>query len=340
MNKEKLLHIFVQAIKIAVGSSFAIYVATLLELDFATSAGIIALLSILTTTWETLKISLFRLVSFALTVLLALVVYHFVHIPWIEFGIFIFLLIIICELIGWKATISVNAVVGTHFLTTMDFSLASIFNEFLLVLIGVGIAIVLNLFHDNNSARKKIIQNMRYTEERLQFIMEELAVYMRMENLNHSVWGDIITLEKEVDKFIEDAHKYQNNTFYSHPGYYIHYFEMRLQQCSVLHNLHYQMKKLRSIPKQAFVIADYISYMKNYVIEQNIPTHQIERLEEIFAKMRTEPLPKSRDEFENRAILYHVLMDLEEFLIYKKRFVESLTDIHKEIYWKDMNPGS
>ena len=335
LNKEKLIHIFIQALKIAVGSSVAIYVATLLGLDFATSAGIITLLSILTTKWETVKISLFRLVSFVIAVLLAIVIYHFIHIPWIEFGVFIFLLVLICEIIGWKATISVNAVVGTHFLTTLDFSFASILNEFLLVLIGVAIAIILNLFQNNNSAKKKIIRNMRYTEERLQFIMEELAMYMRLENLDHSVWDDTIALEKEVEKFVDDAHKYQNNTFHSHPSYYIHYFEMRLQQCNVLHNLHYQMKNLRYMPKQALIIAEYISYMKDYVVEHNVPTNQIEKLHGIFEEMKTEPLPQSREEFENRAILYHILMDLEEFLVFKKRFVESLEDIHKEIYWNE-----
>lgn len=70
-------------------------------------------------------------------------------------------------------------------------------------------------------------------------------------------------------------------------------------------------------------------------MEHNVPTNQIEKLHGIFEEMKTEPLPQSREEFENRAILYHILMDLEEFLVFKKRFVESLEDIHKEIYWNE-----
>lgn len=45
------------------------------------------------------------------------------------------------------------------------------------------------------------------------------------------------------------------------------------------------------------------------------------------------PLPASREEFENRAILYHILMDLEEFLKMKKKFVDSLTEDQMERYW-------
>lgn len=334
MTKENAQHTLIQAIKIALGSCIAIYAATWLNLNFATSSGIITLLSILTTKWETVKISIFRVITFIITVILSTVVFHIVSSAWIAFGIFILLLVLICEWIGWKATISVNAVIGTHFLTTHDFSFTSILNEFLLVVIGITIAVFLNLFHNNSSVHNRIIQNMRYTEEQLQMIMEELVKYMELQEMNLSVWGHIVALEKDLGTFVELAYKYQNNTFRSHPSYYIHYFEMRTQQCNILHNLHYQMKKLRYMPKQAQLIAGYISYMKDFVVELNVPTEQIQRLEEISEDMKNEPLPESRDEFESRAILYHILMDLEEFLIFKKRFVESLSEEQVSIYWE------
>ena len=108
---------------------------------------------------------------------------------------------------------------------------------------------------------------------------------------------------------------------------------MRLQQCIILHNLHYEVKKIRSMPAQAGVIADYMLYLKDYVVEKNIPEKQMERLMDIFRDMKKEPLPQSREEFESRAILYHILMDLEDFLICKRRFVESLDEKQKKIYW-------
>jgi len=39
--------------------------------------------------------------------------------------------------------------------------------------------------------------------------------------------------------------------------------------------------------------------------------------------MKEEPLPVSRTEFESRAVLYHILMDLEDFLQEKKRFIHN-----------------
>ena len=74
--------------------------------------------------------------------------------------------------------------------------------------------------------------------------------------------------------------------------------------------------------------------MADYVVEMNIPDQQIEKLEEISEQMKQEELPKTREEFEGRALLYHILMDLEEFLVYKKRFVSGLDEKKLRIYWK------
>ena len=47
--------------------------------------------------------------------------------------------------------------------------------------------------------------------------------------------------------------------------------------------------------------------LTTYVTKINIPPEQMKALDEIFKQMENEPLPKSREEFENRAMLYHVL---------------------------------
>lgn len=323
-----------KAAKIALGSSVAIYIAHILHLDYEISAGTIALLTLVTTKWETLKLSLFRMITLLITIVLAWVVFFHVGNEWVAYGIFVFLLVIICEMFGWGATLSVNAVIGAHFLTRLEFSRDFIINESLLVLIGITIAMVLNLFHVNEESRKALVTDMRETEKNLQIILEELAVYLSGREPERDVWKEIRDLEEKLKQYIMDACEYQNNTFSSHPGYYIDYFEMRMQQCNMLDNLHYEMTKIRDMPVQAQIIADYIMYMKAYVIEKNFPDEQIKALHKIFEGMKQEPLPVSRPEFESRAILYHVLMDLEDFLLFKKKFVEELSKQKRMIYWE------
>ena len=315
-------------------------------------------------------------VTFAVTILLAWISFAHIKSMWIGYGVFIFCVVLFAEVMGWRATISVNSVIGAHLLTSRDFGMAFVENEFLLVLIGVVIAFLLNLFQNNDRNEKDIIANMRYTEERLQQILRRFAQYLSQEEIpgaedrgenmraagsalqaeqeqdaadsgsrrkirqgspmpSHNLWDDIIRLEKELQDFILEAYEYQENTFHSHPVYYIDYFEMRSDQCHVLHNLHYEVKKIRYIPKQARVVAEYMLYLADYVVERNVPSTQMEKLEGIFRDMKKEELPKSREEFENRAILYHILMDMEEFLVYKQRFVRSLDERQKKLYWEE-----
>jgi len=88
--------------------------------------------------------------------------------------------------------------------------------------------------------------------------------------------------KKEVQGFIQDAYEYQDNTFQSHPGYYIDYFEMRMKQCNVIHNLHYEMKKIRHMPDEAMIISSYVFDMLVCVKEHTVPTAQLDELHEHF----------------------------------------------------------
>ena len=175
---------------------------------------------------------------------------------------------------------------------------------------------------------------MRRAEKRLQEILEILADYLANCPQERSVWDEICALEQELQEYVHEAYEYQNNTFPSHPLYYISYFEMRYDQCQVLHNLHYEMKKIRTMPKEAAVISEYIRYLIPYVVEYNHPESQSEELARICNEMKKEELPQTMEALESRAMLYHILMDLEEFLVYKARFIRGLDEQQKRKYWK------
>lgn len=78
---------------------------------------------------------------------------------------------------------------------------------------------------------------------------------------------------------------------------------------------------------------EFILYTAAYAQEHNLPSRQMERLDQVFLEMKEEPLPQSREEFESRAILYHVLMDLQDFLACKQSFIEGLDEQQRKIYW-------
>lgn len=330
----KLRKALLLSAKIAVGSSLAIYIAQLLQLQNAMSAGIITLLTLVTTKWETLKLSVLRLVTYLFSIVICFMVFMIVPSVWVEFGIFLFIIVLVGERMGWRSTLSVNAVIGTHFLVSQDFSYGFIFNELMLIIIGIVIAILLNLLHINDAHERGIIKAMRHVEYQMKLILEEMAGYLAKKSAGSTVWDDIKKLEGELEEFMELAYEYQNNTFVSHPSYYIEYFEMRYKQCGALHNLHSEMKRMRTMPTQAHIVSDYIIEISKHVTEMNNPKVLMEELEELVENLYEDDLPKTKLEFKSQAELYHTLMDLEEFLMYKKRFIESIDAEQFRIYWK------
>ena len=109
---------------------------------------------------------------------------------------------------------------------------------------------------------------------------------------------------------------------------------MRKNQCQILHNLHYEMKKMRTMPKNAKIAAEYLLYLAGNITEYNNPQEQLVRLKELIEHIKDEELPATREEFESSALLFHIFMDIEDFLLYKKHFIDNLDKTQKKHYWK------
>ena len=224
--------------------------------------------------------------------------------------------------------------IAHQFLPNFDLLYVFRFAPALLILLGIILAVLFNLFQMNYRHKQHIISNISLIEGRLQMLMGALAAYLSNKTMERDVWADIVCLEQDIQGCVKEAYEYQNNTFHSHPEYYISYFEMRYNQCQILHNLHYEMQKIRTVPEQAHIIAEYMLYLSDFIVEHNLPEAQLHHLEEILDSFRESSLPQTRGEFESRAILYHIMMDLEDFLQYKRRFIDGLDDRQREIYWK------
>lgn len=325
-DKRKVTTWLVSALKIAVGSSAAIFIARAMELDHYTSAGIITLLTLMTTKWETLRLSVLRLITYAISMILGVIIFTFVKIDWLAYGLFIFSIIFITFALGWRATISVNAVLGTHLLIDQSIGADDLINELLLVVIGIVIALILNLFHDYKNQKKTIVESMRCVEGEMRKLMNALAEFLSGRETDVDIIGDFEKLKAKIQDCLQVAHDYQDNTFHSHPAYYIAYFEMRLSQCNVIYNLYMEIKKIKILPARGTEVSEFMKYLADNIVELNDSEPQLKKIEEMFEEMRQGTPPDTMEEFENYALLYHVLSDLEEFLYYNLDFIKGLDE--------------
>lgn len=324
-NLHRKRKIALKVLKIAVGSCMAVAVAQILDLQYATSAGIVTLLTVQDTRRDTIQLAAERFFSFLISVLLVFLCFHYIgRLDWVNYGIYIFLMVNVCYFFGWQNTISVNAVMGTHYLLTPDYSLNFAANELVLIFIGTSLALAMNWRMPSNL--KVLREDIRKVEDDIQQVLRELASYLDGELDGEHVWFDLDRLEESIHQGMERAREQAHNTLSEDDYYYIEYMEMRLQQCALLQALRHRIEKINEMPCQAKIISNYVGYLVRYVHEKNIPDRQREELQQVFEQMKQQPLPKNREEFESRAILYHVLLDLEDFLLAKQRFTDQYSD--------------
>lgn len=321
----------IYALKIALGSSVAIFIANIIGLQFATQAGVICVFSMLATAKDTIKISFVRLVSYIVTAVAAAIAFYFFKSEWLAYGVYIFITLFFAEMMGWQAALAANVVAGTHFFSIDVFTFDVVINEFYIICLGQLVALILNTMRNTDEQEVRLRTAIRDIQGRMQGLLLDTIDYIESDGQNKQIWPELKETMELLDHYILKSAEYEGNKLEGDAGYFLRYFEMRRNQLMVIRNLHGELRRMKEMPVQAQVIATYIAYMSEYVTELNVPTKQLEYMDELFKQMANEPLPVTRSEFENRACLYHVLMDLEDFLIIKKRYLEEEEKYQKNL---------
>lgn len=335
MNLKYIKKKLILASKIGIGSSLAIFLAHLFGLENPMGAGTITLLTLLTTKKGTFKLTLQRLATFVVTVILCMLIYPALPSDFVAFGIVIFLLVLVTEFTNTQATLSVNALIAMHFFTSTTYALPFVLNELYLLLLGIVIAIVLNLFNDYRATTVDLVSKVRETDTKMLELLAQVVEYMESQKTNTTLWKELKQTEAELYTYLSESIEFQDNTFSDHPQYFIDYFNMRIRQFHVIHNLHYEIRRIRTMPVQSKIIIEFLQVCCMKVYEHDIPETQSHILDQIFEVMKTEPMPVTRAEFESRALLYHILMDLEDVLKAKEEFIANLDPEALAMYRSD-----
>ncbi len=306
--------------KLLIGAIASIFVANLLHLTYAYSAGIITLLSIQDTKKETLQTFGKRLLIFIAMTMLSLLVFPLLGYHLGAFAVILLPYLLLCLVLNMKEAIAPVAVLCTHYISSQSCDLAMIVNELLLLLIGAGVGIFLNLFFTEN--RYLIRREQESIEEQMRHILNEMAFYIK----NDRVCPVQREIFRQLDAMLADleheAALYLNNHFSGENDYFYCYVNLRMGQCSLLKRIYADIARLEMIPEQASLISDYVAQMAQVFHETNNAEMLLKQLDALYGIFDGERLPESRKEFENRAILYHILGDLREFVKRKQTFYQ------------------
>lgn len=119
------------------------------------------------------------------------------------------------------------------------------------------------------------------------------------------------------------AFRNRDNTFFGISVHETEYAMMRSRQAEVLRRIHASVNMKESVPKQTAQVAALIGRIEAEYERNNTVAALQDALRGLFEEMRRDALPKTREEFEARAVLFYLLKQLEEFLQLKRDFVES-----------------
>lgn len=326
---------YLKILKIAAGTGISIIIAEALGLRYSASTGVITLLSIQDTKRETIRVVGRRLASFVLALLLSAVCFRLFGYGALAVVVFLLFFAWACMTFHMQEGISVNTVLMTHFLAERSMGAGDILNELLLLLVGAGIGVILNLYIPGK--KKQIKMSQKQIEDRMKEILGSMSAALLGRERRCGQSEPLLCLEKELDLGERRAYEDMENSLLSETRYYLRYMNMRKGQALVLTRIEKQLCRLAMLPPQAEQIACVMGHISESFHEYNNAVDLLEELEAVKMDMREQPLPTERMEFENRAVLFQILMELEQFLAMKKEFVEELDEHEIREFWKDRN---
>lgn len=312
------MKIGLRTIKTVVACFIALVIAQQMNLQYYTAAGIIAVLSVGDTKKSSLNTGLARFVSLVLATVLAAIIFNLVGYTPLGFALYLLAFIPITVRFSLTDGIVVISVLVTHYLLEQNFHWELIINEFLLLIVGVGIALLSNVYMPD--LEKKIKKEQETIEQHVRALLFELANDLTHENKETLVYS-CDALIKSIDEGQRQARMHQENQWFEENWYYEQYFIMRRSQVRLLREMIQILKDIQ-IEKE-WVEDFYILLMKTAetLSEENDGVELLKSIDLVMESYRVRALPKNREEFENRARLFQCLQIFKNFIEIKKEFL-------------------
>lgn len=308
-----------KSLKIAAAAVAAIGLAGELGLAYSATAGIITVLSIQNTKRETLKSARNRWLAFLCALAVSRLSFALLGYGLWAFGMYLFLFALLCLCAGWAEAIAMDSVLVTHFLTERSMGLSLVANEMMLLLIGTGLGILVNLhLHRRDGEFERLAEE---ADRQMKGILHRMSLWLPEEDKEGYGPGCFSELRKALQEAKICAAADYGNTLLAKSAYELDYIAMREQQGVVLREIYDNIRRIQRPPGQAEQVAGLIGEIGQDFHRDNTVEGLLERREDLMAEMKRQPLPDSREEFEARAILFYILMQVRQFLEIKREFI-------------------
>ena len=296
----------------------SICVASLFNLDFAVSAGIVAILSIMPSKKETFHTAFSRFAGFLTALFISFLCFKMFGITLTAYFIYLVFYIFICQYFKWFSSIVMNSVLISHFLTFGKMDISTVLNEIFIFLIGVTFGILVNLHLHKKQFQIDKLKTL--LDDEIKNVLNRMAQRItdnKLQNYDGSCFENIHEILFEAKSLA-----FENSKNQFKPEFFdLNYINMWENQIQILYEMYKRVKNIHTPPFTAKMISDFLKKTAREYHIQNDCSSLLHELDIIKMQMKEKPLPQTREEFESRAELYTLLQLITEFLNLKNSFI-------------------
>ncbi|PLR84520.1 aromatic acid exporter family protein [Bacillus sp. V33-4] len=325
----KKFRIGYRTLKTALGTALAIILAQYVGLHNFASAGILTILCIQVTKKKSLRASWDRFLACLVAMLFSVLLFEGLGYHPLVIGLLLLVFIPTAVMLRVSDGIVTSSVIILHIYSSGNVTGEVLLNELGLIVIGIGIALIMNLYMPSVEGRLEDYQ--RQIEAHFKTIFKEIVRYLRT---NESDWDgrEITETARLIDEGKSLAFRDVENHFLRDENFYYHYFKMREKQFEILETVLPTVTSISLPVKQGKMIADFIEELSENIHPGNTAVFFIEKLLRMRVEFEQMELPTTREEFEARAALWHFFKEMERYLILKSSFkgINSKREVHEK----------
>jgi uncharacterized membrane protein YgaE (UPF0421/DUF939 family) len=303
-----------RTIKTAIGTALSIAVAEYFGLTYYPSAGILTLLCIKTTRKKSYLSARDRFIACLVGMFVSGCLFELIGYNPLVVSLVLLIIIPLNILFSTLEGLATSTVIILHIYLIKNITFEIIANELALMVIGIGFALVVNLYMPN--VEKQLLSYQLVVETHFTRILLEIANYLRT---HQSTWDgqEIIRVVETLEEAKHVALRYYENRSQGDQNY-LRYFEMRDRQFDILERMLLHTSYISGNFSQELIVANFLEDIANAVHPGNTASTYLEALESVRRELRDLSLPTTKEELENRAALVHLVGELKRYLQIKK----------------------
>lgn len=320
-----------RTIKTAIGAAVAMFIAQQMHIQVWPLAGLVAVLSIQTTTKSSFRLGFNRILAVGLVFLVTLPLMLVFHFSPLALGFSLLIFIPLAVMLDLQNSIFLAVTLATHILLLASaqntLKWQWIQDDFSVLLIGVGVALCLNLFMPK--WQNQVSNYQTRAETLLAQVLESMHEQLTRHGSSQLTWDNLSQYKEALDEGYFWAVRVQENQLLLANNFYTAYFQMRTTQYDSLRQMQQCLDQLPSAFAYTDKVVMFLQEAQNYTGAYADSQGLLKSLTLLQEEVAALPLPADHEQLQTRIYLTKFVLNFKMLVAAKVHFLEVVTAQNK-----------